>query len=72
MAEKLGEDILNVVLATGAGSRAIEANPETILARVQARPDVIALFRELRRGIEGKMEDAVAARPVVVRGSSAL
>lgn len=66
MAEKHREEVLNVVLATCLSSRGIEADPETILRRGRSRPDVIALFRGLRCGIEGKVADANQAKSVVL------
>jgi hypothetical protein len=66
MAERHREEVLNVVLATCLSSRGIEADPETILRRGRSRPDVIALFRGLRCGIEGKVADANQAKSVVL------
>jgi len=66
MAEKHREEVLNVVLATCLSSRGIEADPETILRRGRTRPDVIALFRGLRCGIEGKVADTSQAKSVVL------
>lgn len=66
MAEKHREEVLNVVLATCLSSRGIEADPETILQRGRSRPDVIALFRGLRCGIEGKIADTTQAKILVL------
>jgi hypothetical protein len=66
VAEKHREEVLNVVLATCLSGRGIEADPETILRRGRSRPDVIALFRGLRCGIEGNVADANQAKSVVL------
>jgi hypothetical protein len=71
MAERHREEVLNVVLAICLSSRGIEADPETILKRGSARPDVIALFRGLRCGIEGKVEDTNQAKSIVLRDARA-
>ncbi len=60
------EEVLNTVLAACIASRGIEADPESILRRGRARPDVIALFRGLRCGVEGKVADVANAKEVVV------
>lgn len=65
MTERHREEVLNVVLATCLSSRGIEADPETILRRGQSKPDVIALFRGLRCGIEGKVADVAHAKAIV-------
>jgi len=66
MPERHREEVLNVVLATCLSSRGIEADPETILRRGQAKPDVIAVFRGLRCGIEGKVADTNQPNATVI------
>jgi hypothetical protein len=66
VAEKHREEVLNVVLAICLSSRGIKADPETILRRGRSRPDVIALFRGLRCGIEGKIAETNQAKPEVL------
>jgi len=60
------EEVLNTVLAACIAKRGVEADPETILQRGRTRPDVIAIFRGLRCGIEGKVADVPNAKEVVL------
>ena len=66
MAERHREEVLNTVLAACLGSLGAEADPETILKKGRARPDVIANVRGLRCALEGKIADAPQARTAVI------
>ncbi|MGY3695051.1 hypothetical protein ACVIGA_005131 [Bradyrhizobium sp. USDA 3240] len=66
MAERHREEVLNTVLATCLGRRGVEADPETIIRKGRARPDVIAVFRGLRCAIEGKIADTPRANDLVL------
>jgi hypothetical protein len=60
------EEVLNTTLAACIQSRGINADPETILKRGRARPDVIANFQGLRCAIEGKVADTPQADSLVL------
>jgi hypothetical protein len=60
------EEVLNISLASCMGARGMDADPETILQGGAARPDVIAKFRGLRCGIEGKIADVTQAKVIVL------
>jgi hypothetical protein len=66
MAERHREEVLNTVLAACLGSYGADADPETILKRGRARPDVIANVRGLRCALEGKIADAAQAEATVL------
>lgn len=66
MSERHREEVLNTVLAACLGSRGADADPETILKRGRARPDVIANVRGLRCALEGKIADATQAEATVL------
>jgi hypothetical protein len=66
MAERHREEVLNTVLAACLGSRGIDADPETILRKGRARPDVMAIMRGLRCSIEGKIADTPTAEATVL------
>lgn len=72
MAERHREEVLNVVLATCLSQRGVNADPETILKRGRARPDVIATFRGLRCSIEGKIGRSVAQAESLVLNDARL
>jgi hypothetical protein len=55
------EEVLNVALAACISARGMQADPETILLRGAAKPDVMATFRGLRCAIEGKTGDVPLA-----------
>jgi hypothetical protein len=64
--ERHREEVLNVFLATCLSARGVDADPETILKKGRAKPDVIATFRGLRCAVEGKVADTPRAAEVVL------